>query len=405
MEHNLNSTTGNITQLVECPRCGKQFELSETFRAQFDEEKRREVENAVRESEAAIRAEAEKASQESITKSENKAKESEAQLQAYKETLKKREAEIRAEAEKASQESITKSEKKAKESEARLQAYKETLKNREAEIRAEAEKEADRRFGLEREEQDLKNRRLEDQVINLQRQLKQGAAELQGEVLEEHLKHQLQTHFPVDIIADIGRGRTGADLTQEVKNAQLATCGVVVWEAKRTKHWNDEWLAKVKADADRIGAHLRVIVSQTLPKDVRNFGQKDGVWVSNIECAVPLAIALRSQLIESANLQRAMQGQGLKTEAIYQYLTSPRFSERIQRMVETWQALEKQVASEERAMRRQWKERRKQLARMEETTIEMFTDFTAILGQEIPQVPGLQLEALPSGDDSEVIDI
>ena len=52
-------------------------------------------------------------------------------------------------------------------------------------------------------------------------------------------------------------------------------------------------------------------------------------------------------------------------------------------------------------MGRQWKERRKQLAKMQDST---FTDFSAILGQEIAQVPGLELEALPPGDDAEVID-
>ena len=73
-------------------------------------------------------------------------------------------------------------------------------------------------------------------------------------------------------------------------------------------------------------------------------------------------------------------------------------------MVETWKALEEQVNSEERSMQRQWKERRKQLAIIQDSTIEMFTDFSAILGQEIAQVPGLELEALPPGDNVEVID-
>lgn len=150
---------------------------------------------------------------------------------------------------------------------------------------------------------------------------------------------------------------------------------------------------------------MRVIVSQALPAEVRVFGLKEGVWVSSVEGALPLATALRAQLVESARLQRAGQGKELKTDEIYRYLTSPRFGERIQRMVETWEALEQQVASEERALRRQWSERRKQLARMKETTTEMFTDFSAILGREIAQVPGLELEALPPGESTDADDI
>lgn len=397
VEGNPNSTSGKINQQVVCPRCGNQFELSETFRAHFEEEKRREVENAVRESEEGIRAEVEQDSKAEREEHQKKLKDLESQLQANKKAQEKREAQIRAEVEQAGQEKLDESNKQLKDLRAQMKADQEAQQKRETEIRTEAEKQATEEFDIRRGEWDIEKKRLETQMSDMQRQLGQKSVELQGEAMEEYLKHMLQTEFPFDTIEDIDRGLRGADLTQTVSDSRLGVCGMLVWEAKRTKHWNDNWIEKIKQDADRVGAHLRVIVTQAMPKDVNNFGQKDGVWVSNIECAVPLATALRSQLIETSNLQRAMQGQGLKTEAIYQYLTSPRFSERIQRMVETWQALENQVASEERAMRRQWKERRKQLAIMQETTIEMFTDFTAILGQEIPQVPGLQLEALPSG--------
>ena len=404
VDSNLNSTSGNINQLVECPRCGNHFELSETFRAHFEEEKRREVGNAVQESEARIRAEVEKASEAKLATSNKQVKNLEKQLETNRKEQNEREAEIRAEFEQASEAKLAASDKQVKNLEKLLEANKTEQEEREAEIRAEEKNKASSDFEIERGEWDVEKRRLEGQMADMQRQLGQKSPELQGEALEEYLKHKLQTEFPFDTIEDIGRGLRGADLTQKVNDARLGACGMLVWEAKRTKHWNDEWIDKIKQDADRVGAHLRIIVSEALPADISIFALKDGVWVSSIDGAIPLANALRAQLIESARLQRTTQGKDLKMDAIYQYLTSPRFGERIQRMVETWQALEKQVASEERAMRRQWKERRKQLARMEETTIEMFTDFTAILGQEIPQVPGLELEALPPGDNVEVID-
>ncbi len=503
---------GSIGQQVECPRCGHRFELSETFRAQFEAEKRSEIDAALRENEALIRAEMEKANQAKLSKSAEELKALKAQLKDDKEAQEKREAKIRADAEKNSQELRAKNAKQVRELEARikadqqaqemreaeirtemekanqaklsksaeeLEALKVQLKDdkeaqekreakiradaeknsqelraknakqvrelearikadqleqkkREAEIRAEAEKanqtklaesdkhikelvaqvQADKlaqqkredQFNIEREEHALEKQRIEKQMNEMQRQLKQGSVELQGEALEVYLKRRLREAFPFDKIDDIARGRYGADLTHEVFNAQLGSCGLVVWEAKRTKHWNDSWLAKIKDDADRVEAHLRVIVSEALPADIHIFALKEGVWICSIDGAIPLAYALRSQLLEGERLQRVAQGKGLKMDEIYQYLTSPRFGERIQRMVETWQALEKQVDSEERSMRRQWKERRKQLARMQDTTIEMFTDFSAILGQEIAQVPGLELEALPAGDSIEVID-
>ncbi|MCY4538137.1 MAG: DUF2130 domain-containing protein [Chloroflexi bacterium] len=399
-----NNMADSTSQQVECPRCGKRFELSETFRAHFEAEMRKEFDNALRDSEARIRAEAEQASQAERAESEKQVKDLKAQLQTNQEAQEKREAEIRVEAEKANQAKLAESAKQVEALQAQLQADQEAREKRETEFRVNAEKKASSEFDIKRGEWDIEKQRLEKQMAEMQRQLGQRTAELQGEALETYLKQKLQTEFPFDAIEDIGRGQRGADMTQTVNDARLGTCGMLVWEAKRTKHWNDSWIEKIKQDADRVGAHLRIIVSEALPADIGVFALKKGVWVCSIEGAIPLANALRAQLIESARLQRAAQGKNVKMDEIYQYLTSPRFGERIQRMVETWNALEKQVISEERSMQRQWKERRKQLAKMQDTTIEMFTDFSHILGQEIAQVPGLELEALPPGDNVEVIE-
>ncbi len=422
--------TVSVSQL-ECPRCGHRFELSETFRAHYEQEKQAAVADAVHhmsvkaeaaraEREEAIRAEAQAQHEQQLADSANREELLQAQLrkqQAAQEELQEKfakeqaereehEAEIRAEAATAAQARLAEATKLGEDLQAQLQQTQAEYAQQEALIRADAEAKAEERYALQREQDAIEKQRWERaaaeaqaKVADMQRQLGQGFVELQGEALEVYLKRQLQTQFPFDQIEDIGRGQLGADLTQAVFDGQLGACGIVVWEAKRTKHWNDDWLDKIKGDADRVGSQVRVIVSQALPPEIRVFALKEGVWVSSVEGALPLATALRAQLVESARLQRAGQGKGLKMDEIYNYLTSPRFGERIQRMVDTWQALEEQVASEERAMRRQWSERRKQLARMRETTTEMFTDFSAILGREIAQVPGLELEALPPAEE------
>ena len=377
------------------------------------------------EREEAIRAEAQAQHEQQLADSTQRQESLQAQLrqqQAAQEELQEkfakeqaereeREAEIRAEAAAAAQARLAEATKLGEDLQAQLQQTQAEYAQQEALIRADEKARWEEQRAIERQQEAIEKQRLERaaadaqaKMADMQRQLGQGSVELQGEALEVYLKRQLQTQFPFDQIEDIGRGQLGADLTQAVFDGQLGACGIVVWEAKRTKHWNDDWLDKIKGDADRVGSQVRVIVSQALPPEIRVFALKEGVWVSSVEGALPLATALRAQLVESARLQRAGQGKGLKMDEIYNYLTSPRFGERIQRMVDTWQALEEQVASEERAMRRQWSERRKQLARMRETTTEMFTDFSAILGREIAQVPGLELEALPPAEEVGTID-
>ena len=39
--------TVSVSQLVKCPRCGHRFELSETFRAHYEQEKQAAVADAV----------------------------------------------------------------------------------------------------------------------------------------------------------------------------------------------------------------------------------------------------------------------------------------------------------------------------------------------------------------------
>ena len=185
------NTASGIGQLVECPRCGERFELSETFRAHFEEEKRNEVAKAVREHAARIRAEAVKDSQAKLAETEQQVTDLKAQVEAEKEAQEKREAEIRAEAEKANEAILAKSQQEVENLQEKLKAGEEAQEKREAEIRAETEEGATQKLALEREQHAIEKKRLEQQMADMQRQLGQKSAELQGEALEVYLKRQL----------------------------------------------------------------------------------------------------------------------------------------------------------------------------------------------------------------------
>ena len=75
-------------------------------------------------------------------------------------------------------------------------------------------------------------------------------------------------------------------------------------------------------------------------------------------------------------------------ETVYAYLVSEQFRDRVQRIVSTWEALKNQVDTEERAMQRQWKGRRKQLNVMIDVTTDMYTDISAIIGAEATSSSG-----------------
>ena len=268
-----------------------------------------------------------------------------------------------------------------------------------AELEQTADKLAEEKYELQLAQKDEDLARIRKQLRDLERRTRQGSVELQGEALETHLETALQDAFPLDTITPIPKGQFGADLTQVVINPRGQRCGAIIWEAKNTKHWNDEWLDKIKEDRSRAGAHLMVIVSVALPDHVEVFDLIDGVWICTVQGALALARVLRHGLLQTAHLQRAIEGKGDKVDALYFYLTSTSFRDHVQRIIETWEALDRQITSEERAMQKQWKERRKQLGIMIGVTTEFYTDISSIIGAEMPIVEGLQLEQLTSGEE------
>ena len=85
-------------------------------------------------------------------------------------------------------------------------------------------------------------------------------------------------------------------------------------------------------------AEIAVIVSQSLPKGVETFEMVEGVWRSlHPRVALPVAVILRQSLLEITIARQASEGQQTKTEMIYQYLTGPRFRQRVEAIVSVFQ--------------------------------------------------------------------
>jgi hypothetical protein len=243
-----------------------------------------------------------------------------------------------------------------------------------------------------------KDKQIEDLKALLEearRKSEQGSQERQGEVLELDLETALARAFPHDAIRPVPKGMRGADVIQEVRDGQLRPCGTIIWETKNTKNWSPAWLAKLKDDQRAAGAGVAVLVSITLPEDVRAFGLVDGVWVTTLACYLPLAAALREQLIRVAFAQAAAQGMGEKMEALYRYLSSDEFRHRVEALVETFKAMEEQLAKERRAMEKLWAERAKQIERLMTNTVGMYGAIRGAIGGQLPEIPALELGALP----------
>jgi hypothetical protein len=224
---------------------------------------------------------------------------------------------------------------------------------------------------------------MQKQIEDLKRRAEQGSQQLQGEVQELALEEILSTKFPHDTIEPVPKGEHGGDILQRVCGPFGQRCGTILWESKRTKNWSDAWLGKLREDQRAAKAEVAVIVSQVLPKGVETFEVVDGVWVTHPKAALSVAVTLRHTLIEVAGARHTSEGQQTKVEMVYQYLTGPRFRQRVQAIVEAFSSMQEDLDKERKVILKQWAKRGEQLERAIEATAGMYGDLQGIAGKPL----------------------
>ena len=261
-------------------------------------------------------------------------------------------------------------------------------------MREQGRKEAEEELKLKVFEKEQTISSMQKQIEELKRRAEQGSQQLQGEVQELELENLLRAKFPRDSIQPVPKGEFGGDVIHRVNGALGQSCGFILWECKRTKNWSDGWLAKVREDQRTAKAEIAVIVSHALPKDVETFELMEGVWVTHPRAALPMAVMLRQSLLELAAVRQASEGQQTKTEMVYQYMTGPRFRQRVQAIVEAFSCMREDLDREKRAILKQWAKRDEQIERVMEATVGMYGDLQAIAGKTLQEIEGLEFTAL-----------
>lgn len=263
-----------------------------------------------------------------------------------------------------------------------------------ATTRQQARKEAEDELKLKVTEKEQTISAMQKQIEELRRKAEQGSQQLQGEVQELQLETLLRAKFPRDAIEPVGKGERGADVLHRVVGPLGQVCGTILWESKRTKNWSDGWLVKLREDQRTAKAEMAIIISQAMPEGIESFGLIDGVWVAHPSVAVPVAIAVRHSLVEVAMARQAKEGQQTKMELVYQYLTGPRFRQRVQAIVEAFSTMKEDLDKEKKVITKQWAKRDEQIERVMQATVGMHGDMQGIAGKTLQEIEGLELKAL-----------
>lgn len=336
-----------------------------------------------------IAEESRKAKQASAAELENKARE----LADMQEALQQNNAKL-AEAQKAQAELI----KKQRELDDAKRELELTVEKRVqdglTEVRAQAKKEAEEGLKLKVMEKDQTIASMQQKIEELKQKAEQGSQQLQGEVQELELENTLRTKFPFDSVEPVPKGEFGGDVLQRVRAPSGQAAGTILWESKRTKNWSDGWLSKLREDQRAAKAEISVIVSQVLPKGVETFELIDGVWVTHPRAALPVASILRQTLLELSLARQSSEGQQTKTEMVYQYLTGPRFRQRVEAIVEAFSSMQEDLDKERKAIMKQWAKREEQIERVMGATVGMYGDLQGIAGKSLQEIEGLSFPAI-----------
>mgnify|MGYP000045518773 CR=1 FL=1 len=137
---------------------------------------------------------------------------------------------------------------------------------------------------------------------------------------------------------------------------------------------------------------MAILVSVALPETIERFGQMDGIWISEPRSAIPLAVALREQLIALGRERISSEGKNEKMEMLYQYLCGSEFRQKIEGIVDAFTSMQEQLNKERRAMEKHWNEREKQIQGVIKNTAGLYGDMQGIIGGQIPKIDALELD-------------
>ena len=355
-----------MSELISCPECGFSFSLDQAMSKKLEAGLEKELAKKL----AFEKAKIEKAAEinlASIQEALDKAKANELQLRRQKTELEQKAKDIDLEVQR------------------KLDEEKSVLESRVAERLAEAHR-------LKDSEKDRKLADALAQAEEMKRKIEQGSQQAQGETLEVELEQLLNSEFPLDSIEPVAKGVKGGDMVQTVKIRSGQECGSIIWEVKRTKAWSDAWIAKVKADARASKCDICLIATETLPKNIKSFGEIEGVWISSPENCIQLAHVLRQTLIQVAREKYLQSGKKDKAVLVYDYLIGQEFKGKVESILESYKNMKSDLEAERRASEKLFAKREKQISQVILAVAGFHGELEALTGPELPKVELLEAD-------------
>jgi len=297
---------------IECPKCGKKFDAGSAFNAHIASTKKQQEEIIKKESEKKFKSQLESKDKE-IDKTRKEA-EKKAQTEAekkFKSQLESKDKEI---------------DKTRKEAEKRIKNSVST------EFQNKIQKKDDEIEKIKKLKE-ITESRLAKKTEEINKMVKQGSVELQGEVQEERLQDYLEKIFPDDDIEEVSKGVKGGDCIQTINYKDKLNIAKIYFESKDTKIFNEQWAKKLLKDMKAKGILNGIIVCSLscLPADFnkqKSYVERHGNLITIIPMDYSIIHAVVNR-VRSILILKTRENKDHEIPAVmkkcWEFLSSPKF--------------------------------------------------------------------------------
>jgi hypothetical protein len=247
-------------------------------------------------------------------------------------------------------------------------------------------KEVENEVELRMKEKDLLITQLAEQSMHMHKTASQRSVELQGEAKEVLLEEWLIKNFPLDIITPIKKGAKGADALQQINTRTKTNVGSIYYESKSTKLFQPAWIEKFREDMRAKNATAGILVT-----DKERLFQVDNIWVCTLDEFKSLCYVVRAFIIIVEEATEAQANRSDKANLLLDYIISQEFRGQAEGIVESFVEMQMQLEAERRSYEAQWKRREQNTRKALLHTTHMFSSIKAIVGNNLPNVPLLEL--------------
>ena len=225
------------------------------------------------------------------------------------------------------------------------------------------------------------------------RKLSQGSVQMQGEAQEETIEEWIKAAFPMDEVIEIKKGANGADCIHKVMERGLQECGSIYYESKNTKAFSDKWVEKFKTDMQEKNIDIGVIVTKTLPKEMKRMGLYKGVYVCTLNEFKGLCVFLRDFVLQFSKQQIVVKNKDDKKEMLYKFITSKEFSSRLDNLVTMFNSMSNNLEKEKKQATLNFEKRRGLLENIKNNVFSLSGRISGISGTTLLEDPEELLES------------